>query len=462
MLSCLTRMRSMRDSTKECIAPLRACYAHFCAETTLHGLKHTVEPKLHFLESGVLRIEPTPTLHAGAGGGISAARLPELADHLPGGYGLLPGQNEPGQGQGCYSTYYTEFLELVSDVSFRENLQNFWKYQADETVQGIDLLQLALSVHPSNLLNVMLSHAEKEWYPVMTEVGMCLTFNSHYAEYQHMLQDVLWKQERLLRCHYHSGQCYVRIDSIDNAIRYFIHSPYEISTAISNPTGEGLTPEQRRCRYPDEWLSTSVKMATCVTRSAWRVSDAMLRSSSTYPRTLLNAPVCLSAPRSTITLIQRRSLLASLGGTTALFVGASVLTVVETALFVTRRLASAVIFLNSGYYTFSSVYQLFSMLHTVLPYGLDVGLLGVSAFYLTRLKKPDIHSVISIFGPEPWCQESEMHPEKTLDVRSSRDGKLVLLHDQGLQRLTGTELRDVHALDWDAIKDVNVGATHPN
>lgn len=57
--------------------------------------------------------------------------------------------------------YYTEFLDLVTDISFRENLQNFWKYQADETVNNIDLLKLAYSVHPRNVLNVMLSHQKK-------------------------------------------------------------------------------------------------------------------------------------------------------------------------------------------------------------------------------------------------------------------------------------------------------------
>ncbi|KAH9633677.1 hypothetical protein HF086_009777 [Spodoptera exigua] len=67
----------------------------------------------------------------------------------------------------------------------------------------------------------------------MTEVGMCLTFNSLYAEFQHMLQEVDWTPFDLLQCHYHSGRC-----------SYFIHSPYEISTAISNPTGEVLPGEE--------------------------------------------------------------------------------------------------------------------------------------------------------------------------------------------------------------------------
>ncbi|CAH2987631.1 unnamed protein product [Chilo suppressalis] len=49
-----------------------------------------------------------------------------------------------------------------------------------------------------------------------------------------------------------------------------------------------------------------------------------------------------------------------------------------------------------------------------------------------------------------------------LDVRSSKDGQLVLLHDQGLERLAGSNIADVRAMDWDAIKSIDVGATHPN
>lgn len=49
-----------------------------------------------------------------------------------------------------------------------------------------------------------------------------------------------------------------------------------------------------------------------------------------------------------------------------------------------------------------------------------------------------------------------------LDVRTSRDGKLLLLHDQGLERLTGTDITNVHVMDWDKINKIDVGATHPN
>lgn len=82
------------------------------------------------------------------------------------------------------------------------------------------------------------------------------------------------------------------------------------------------------------------------------------------------------------------------------------------------------IILNSGYYTFAFLYHLISLLHTVLPYGLDVGLVGVSAYFLTRLKKPEINNVISIFGPEPWSKESELHPEKTVSCIAHRGAAL--------------------------------------
>lgn len=58
--------------------------------------------------------------------------------------------------------YYLGFIELVSDVSFRTNLQNFWKYQTDDTVKGVDLLQLAIDVHPTLPLKVMVSKLDKE------------------------------------------------------------------------------------------------------------------------------------------------------------------------------------------------------------------------------------------------------------------------------------------------------------
>ncbi|XP_050359659.1 glycerophosphodiester phosphodiesterase 1 isoform X1 [Nymphalis io] len=150
---------------------------------------------------------------------------------------------------------------------------------------------------------------------------------------------------------------------------------------------------------------------------------------------------------------------------------------------------------SSIYYLITFLFTFISTLQAVLPLGVDVGLLGVAVYYLTRLKKPEQCNVDSIFGPEPGSKEGMMHPEKVvkciahrgacfdapentleafkycverdcnfveLDVRTSRDGHLVLLHDKGLERLTGGTITDVKSMDWDSIKNIDVGATHPN
>lgn len=52
-----------------------------------------------------------------------------------------------------------------------------------------------------------------------------------------------------------------------------------------------------------------------------------------------------------------------------------------------------------------------AVFHTVMPLGLDIGLAGIAAFYLTRLRKPSSENVLSVFGPESGSQESEQRPD---------------------------------------------------
>ncbi|XP_050676610.1 glycerophosphodiester phosphodiesterase 1 isoform X1 [Leptidea sinapis] len=132
---------------------------------------------------------------------------------------------------------------------------------------------------------------------------------------------------------------------------------------------------------------------------------------------------------------------------------------------------------------------------TVLPLGIDVGLFGVAAYFTTKLKRPDPENVSHIFGPEHGSKEGDSHPERILkciahrgagldapentleafkycverdcnfvelDVRTSKDGQLVLLHDRGLERLTGANISNVQAMDWESLKSFDVGAKHPN
>lgn len=57
-------------------------------------------------------------------------------------------------------------------MSFRTNLQQFWKYQDDETLASLDLLKLALSVHPTFPLNVMVSKIDKEVRVLLSGLGV--------------------------------------------------------------------------------------------------------------------------------------------------------------------------------------------------------------------------------------------------------------------------------------------------
>ncbi|CAG9789727.1 unnamed protein product [Diatraea saccharalis] len=274
MLSCLARIKSIMAYTKDSMLPAYHLYADFCQETTLHGMKHSVQPRVHCCESWWSAF---PAITA-----CFIQRIdPEKARVIIETYWNVSEESDPDK-----YDYYQGFLELIADVSFRTNLQNFWKYQNDNTVKDMDLMELASKIHPSNILKVMVSRSTGEklhWTPVMTEVGMCVSFNSLYAKFQHIQKDDVREKQSLQQFHYLTGQCYIRVHSLRKSVRYFIHSPYEIPTAISNPTGEvtpgeelvidykeveiqaseelrQLRPDQRRCRYSDEWISDSIRV----------------------------------------------------------------------------------------------------------------------------------------------------------------------------------------------------------
>lgn len=79
---------------------------------------------------------------------------------------------------------------------------------------------------------------------------------------------------------------------------------------------------------------------------------------------------------------------------------------------------------DSFNYILSTTYLIVFLLHAVLPFGLDIGLVSVSAYFLTKLKKPDAQNVASIFGPMPGSRESEQHPEKVVKCIAHRGAGL--------------------------------------
>ncbi|KAL4714819.1 hypothetical protein ACJJTC_002678 [Scirpophaga incertulas] len=264
ILSCLSRMKSMMQVSHSSITPAYELYSTFCRETTLHGLKHTVDPSVHVCErllwflvgigaffgaiycalSQWYRYNSEPVVMSmqrdyrqwwTAFPAVTACFMERIDPEKARQYIQSQWNVTEESNQDSYSYYYG-FLDLITDVSFRTNLQNFWKYQNDDTVKDIDLMLLAFELHPDTNLKFY-------WLPVMTEVGMCITYNSAYSQFQNALKEMSLKDWQLHRCHYLSGQCFLRIDSADT-VRYFIHSPFEISTALSNPTGEIMPGEE--------------------------------------------------------------------------------------------------------------------------------------------------------------------------------------------------------------------------
>ncbi|CAH2217372.1 jg20102, partial [Pararge aegeria aegeria] len=60
----------------------------------------------------------------------------------------------------------------------------------------------------------------------------------------------------------------------------------------------------------------------------------------------------------------------------------------------------------------------------LLPLGLDIAILGIAAYYITRLKKPDQENVSNIFGPVPGTKESLLYPDKIVKCIAHRGAGL--------------------------------------
>ncbi|KPJ12628.1 hypothetical protein RR48_02167 [Papilio machaon] len=312
ILSWRTLTNSYIESTRSSIAPASAVYTKFSKETTLHGLKHTVTPNLHPLERLLWFIL---TLSAFAGAvycGLnqfsrysSEPVVVSLQRDYRDWWSTFPAitvcfqervnpdlarieieriWNVTENSDTELFHYYYGFIEQVADVSFRTNLQNFWKYQSDDTVRNVDLLKLARAVYPNVSLDVNVSQINKKlyWTPVMTEEGICHTLNSVYAEYQFLRQEDEWKEQELLKCHYHSGQCYLIIKTGTNVARYFVHSPFDIASAISNPTGEVMPNEELRIDYKLYWTPVMTEEGICHTLNSVYAEYQFLRQENEW------------------------------------------------------------------------------------------------------------------------------------------------------------------------------------
>ncbi|CAH1173544.1 unnamed protein product [Phaedon cochleariae] len=153
-----------------------------------------------------------------------------------------------------------------------------------------------MKIHPT--LSGSLVTVEKSqkiaWRLILTELGVCFTFNSKLANLLSVKNgdEINTKQEKsnLLKCHYLNGLCYARYDSdLDRPLKYFVHSliespqitskssfeigsseemevDYKMIETDSSPDIRSLKPSQRNCRFEDEPFAADMGVystATC-------------------------------------------------------------------------------------------------------------------------------------------------------------------------------------------------------
>ncbi|XP_018327615.1 sodium channel protein Nach-like [Agrilus planipennis] len=154
--------------------------------------------------------------------------------------------------------YYWKFLESVANLNYY-TLKSLESFENDTELNDIDVLDIALRIHPEFHGKFATSHSRKAtWKLTMSE----LENNEN--------------KEDLFTCHILNGLCYARFDSDPSRpIQYFAHSYLDIPHISMDPpilldeSGEieinyrmqettadsatrSFTPTQRGCRFDDE------------------------------------------------------------------------------------------------------------------------------------------------------------------------------------------------------------------
>nr|XP_022905748.1 sodium channel protein Nach-like isoform X1 [Onthophagus taurus]XP_022905756.1 sodium channel protein Nach-like isoform X1 [Onthophagus taurus] len=179
--------------------------------------------------------------------------------------------------------YYLSFVEVVSNISYL-NLNDFNRFKNDSNLENIDMLNLALAVHPDidGILVTSDLKVQSTWEMILTELGVCFTMNSKYSNLIRVDLNTSKEESHLQSCHYLNGLCYARYDTeSDSSINFYIHSPldivhssselpwlvgssqeveinYRMQETASDYNLKSLSPYQRKCRFEDEPLEENL------------------------------------------------------------------------------------------------------------------------------------------------------------------------------------------------------------
>ncbi|VEN53360.1 unnamed protein product, partial [Callosobruchus maculatus] len=114
-------------------------------------------------------------------------------------------------------SYYLDFVKTVSSITYY-NLVDLKRFEDDKTLENVDMVKLVTEVHPdlSGTLVTFERKREPNWTLILTELGVCITFNSKFAkllEIRKGVNDSQTEDNYILKCHYLNRLCYARYDS---------------------------------------------------------------------------------------------------------------------------------------------------------------------------------------------------------------------------------------------------------
>ncbi|XP_074038745.1 sodium channel protein Nach isoform X1 [Leptinotarsa decemlineata] len=215
--------------------------------------------------------------------------------------------------------YYLEFVKLVTNSTFY-NFDLLTPFQKDPTLRDVDMGQLAVEVHPnlSGTLVTIERNYQSNWQLIMTEVGICFTFNSKFVQ---LLSPNASnpKTSNELKCHFLNGVCYARYDSDPTLpLKYYIHSyiefphttskvshevekgdeieiNYRMIEADSSPDIKYLSPSQRMCRFDDEPITNDVtgySLSICYTVCRYKLALKLCGCKPFFYHFLAKGKVC--------------------------------------------------------------------------------------------------------------------------------------------------------------------------
>ncbi|KAJ0169840.1 hypothetical protein K1T71_014446 [Dendrolimus kikuchii] len=239
----------------------------FCSETGIHGFNHIAKPRLHWIERllwiGLVSLAAWCTFDICRGQWVRYNESPTVVtlekDFRSWEY-CLPGVTA------CYLerydqmklpqvikkywdvniehemyAYYAKFVNLVTSSNVID-LREYDDFKDDVKLK-VDLLQLAIDVMPEMDMQVdSIMNGLFNWFPVMTEMGICYTTNSV------AVNDVAIKKidpnltkSYPLQCKYGALNCYMMVKAPDrfNNITVYPHSPYDVINIAEN--GDNLT-----------------------------------------------------------------------------------------------------------------------------------------------------------------------------------------------------------------------------